>query len=48
MIALEQEDTLGSLAKKHGGGLAVLGSLIGKGGTKFNNLDVKRVYFGFV
>ena len=25
----------------------MLGSLIGKGGSKFNNLDVKRVYFGF-
>ena len=47
-IASEQEDTLGELVKKHGGGLAVLGSLIGKGGSKFNGLDIKRVYFGFV
>jgi hypothetical protein len=47
-IASEQEDILGELVKKHGGGLAALGSLIGKGGSKFNGLDIKRVYFGFV
>ncbi|KAF9071751.1 heterokaryon incompatibility protein Het-C-domain-containing protein [Rhodocollybia butyracea] len=39
------EDTLADLLKKVGGGFA-LGSLVGKGGTKFNGLDVKRVYFG--
>lgn len=40
------EDTLGKLFKKGGGGLGIIGNLIGKGGTRFNNLDVKRVYFG--
>ena len=30
-----------------GGGFA-LGSLLGSKGTKFNGLDVKRVYFGYV
>ncbi|KZT25751.1 Het-C-domain-containing protein [Neolentinus lepideus HHB14362 ss-1] len=42
------EDTLAELLKKGsaGGGIAALGSLIGKGGSKFGGLDVKRVYFG--
>ena len=39
-----QEDTLSDLAKKTGG--FALGALIGKGGSKFRGLDVKRVYFG--
>lgn len=39
-----QEDVLSDLAKKSGG--FALGALIGKGGTKFTGLDVKRVYFG--
>lgn len=39
-----QEDTLSDLAKKTGG--FALGALIGKGGSKFSGLDVKRVYFG--
>ncbi|KAJ3775032.1 heterokaryon incompatibility protein Het-C-domain-containing protein [Lentinula raphanica] len=39
------EDALADLLKKVGGGFA-LASMIGKGGTKFNGLDVKRVYFG--
>ncbi|KAJ3882179.1 Het-C-domain-containing protein [Lentinula edodes] len=39
------EDALADLLKKVGGGFA-LASVIGKGGTKFNGLDVKRVYFG--
>jgi hypothetical protein len=39
-----QEDTLSDLAKKTGG--FALGALIGKGGSKFGGLDIKRVYFG--
>jgi hypothetical protein len=39
------EDTLAELAKKGVGGFA-LSSLMGKGGSKFGGLDVKRVYFG--
>ncbi|THU82295.1 Het-C-domain-containing protein [Dendrothele bispora CBS 962.96] len=39
------EDVLTELAKKAGGGFA-LASVIGKGGSKFGGLDVKRVYFG--
>ncbi|KIK67402.1 hypothetical protein GYMLUDRAFT_37517 [Collybiopsis luxurians FD-317 M1] len=39
------EDTLADLLKK-AGGAGLLGAVIGKGGTKFNGLDVKRVYFG--
>lgn len=42
-----QEDILSDLVKKGGGGFA-LGALIGKGGSKFSGLDVKRVYFGCV
>ncbi|KAI0738947.1 heterokaryon incompatibility protein Het-C-domain-containing protein [Daedaleopsis nitida] len=38
------EDTLGDVAKKAGG--FALGALIGKGGSKFGGLDIKRVYFG--
>ncbi|KAI0300153.1 heterokaryon incompatibility protein Het-C-domain-containing protein [Multifurca ochricompacta] len=38
------EDTLSDLAKKAGG--FALGALIGKGGSKFGGLDIKRVYFG--
>jgi hypothetical protein len=38
------EDTLSELAKKAGG--FALGALIGKGGSKFRGLDIKRVYFG--
>ncbi|KAI0356056.1 Het-C-domain-containing protein [Trametes cingulata] len=38
------EDTLGEVAKKAGG--FALGALIGKGGSKFGGLDIKRVYFG--
>ena len=41
-----QEDTLGEVAKKAGG--FALGALIGKGGSKFGGLDIKRVYFGCV
>jgi hypothetical protein len=44
---LIQEDVLAELAKKAAGGLS-LGSLIGKGGSKFGGLDIKRVYFGCV
>lgn len=40
-----QEDTLSDLAKKAGG--FAIGALIGKGGSKFRGLDIKRVYFGF-
>jgi hypothetical protein len=40
-----QEDILSDLAKKTGG--FALGALIGKGGSKFSGLDIKRVYFGF-
>ena len=40
-----QEDTLAELAKKAAGGFA-LSSLIGKVGSKFGGLDIKRVYFG--
>ncbi|KAJ3487794.1 hypothetical protein NLI96_g3276 [Meripilus lineatus] len=39
------EDVLADLLKRSAGGFA-LGAIIGKGGTKFNGLDVKRVYFG--
>ncbi|KAH9936011.1 heterokaryon incompatibility protein HET-C [Amylocystis lapponica] len=39
------EDALSELAKRAGGGFA-LGALIGKGGSKFSGLDIKRVYFG--
>ncbi len=39
-----QEDALGDVAKKAGG--FALGALIGKGGSKFGGLDIKRVYFG--
>lgn len=39
-----QEDTLSELVKKSGG--FALGALIGKGGSKFRGLDIKRVYFG--
>ncbi|KAH9899296.1 heterokaryon incompatibility protein Het-C-domain-containing protein [Cubamyces lactineus] len=38
------EDTLSEVAKKAGG--FALGALIGKGGSKFGGLDIKRVYFG--
>jgi hypothetical protein len=38
------EDSLSDLAKKAGG--FALGALIGKGGSKFRGLDIKRVYFG--
>jgi len=38
------EDTLVELSKKAGG--FAIGALIGKGGSKFGGLDVKRVYFG--
>ncbi|KAH9965181.1 heterokaryon incompatibility Het-C [Russula dissimulans] len=38
------EDVLSDLAKKTSG--FALGALIGKGGSKFAGLDVKRVYFG--
>lgn len=41
-----QEDVLADLVKKGAGGFA-LSSLIGKG-SKFNGLDIKRVYFGYV
>ena len=41
-----QEDTLSDLAKKAGG--FALGALIGKGGSKFRGLDIKRVYFGCI
>jgi hypothetical protein len=40
-----QEDTLSELVKKTGG--FALGALIGKGGSKFGKLDIKRVYFGY-
>lgn len=45
LIYVVQEDALADLLKKVGGGFA-LSSVIGKGGSKFNTLDVKRVYFG--
>ncbi|KAI0322897.1 heterokaryon incompatibility protein Het-C-domain-containing protein [Amylostereum chailletii] len=38
------EDVLEEIAKKSGG--FALGALIGKGGSKFGGLDIKRVYFG--
>lgn len=41
-----QEDTLSDIAKKAGG--FALGAIIGKGGSKFGGLDIKRVYFGYV
>jgi hypothetical protein len=40
-----QEDSLSDLAKKAGG--FALGAIIGKGGSKFRGLDIKRVYFGY-
>jgi hypothetical protein len=46
LTSIYQEDTLADLSKKAGG--LALGALIGKGGTKFGGLDIKRVYFGFV
>jgi hypothetical protein len=39
------EDTLAELAKKGATGFAI-SSLLGKGGSKFGGLDIKRVYFG--
>lgn len=42
-----QEDTLESLLKVSAGGFSI-GALIGKGGSKFGGLDIKRVYFGCV
>ncbi|KAJ8076424.1 hypothetical protein PM082_000847 [Marasmius tenuissimus] len=39
------EDILAELIKKGSGGFA-LASVIGKGGSKFGGLDIKRVYFG--
>ena len=39
------EDVLAELIKKGAGGFA-LASVIGKGGSKFGGLDIKRVYFG--
>jgi hypothetical protein len=40
---------LADLIKKYsGGGMAVIGSLVGKKGSKFGGLDIKRVYFGYV
>lgn len=45
LICVFQEDALADLLKKVGGGFA-LSNVIGKGGSKFNSLDVKRVYFG--
>ncbi|KAL0581875.1 hypothetical protein V5O48_000104 [Marasmius crinis-equi] len=39
------EDVLAELLKKGSGGFA-LASVIGKGGSKFGGLDIKRVYFG--
>ncbi|KAI0346175.1 Het-C-domain-containing protein [Trametopsis cervina] len=38
------EDALSDIAKKAGG--FALGAIIGKGGSKFGGLDIKRVYFG--
>lgn len=46
LTAFIQEDALGDIAKKAGG--FALGALIGKGGSKFGGLDIKRVYFGLV
>jgi hypothetical protein len=43
-LTLLQEDTLSDIAKKAGG--FALGAIIGKGGSKFGGLDIKRVYFG--
>lgn len=40
-----QEDTLSEVAKRAGG--FALGALIGRGGSKFGGLDIKRVYFGY-
>jgi hypothetical protein len=40
-----QEDILAELLKKGGGGFS-LGAIMGKGGSKFGGLDIKRVYFG--
>lgn len=38
---------MSELVKKQGGGMAMLGGLLGKGGSKFNGIDIKRVYFGY-
>ncbi|EED83141.1 predicted protein [Postia placenta Mad-698-R] len=38
------EDALSEVAKRAGG--FALGALIGRGGSKFGGLDIKRVYFG--
>ena len=45
MTMIQQEDALGEVAKKAGGGIfgAVLGSV---GKSKFSGLDIKRIYFG--
>lgn len=43
---MQQEDALSDIAKKAGG--FALGAIIGKGGSKFGGLDIKRVYFGQV
>ncbi|EDR07977.1 uncharacterized protein LACBIDRAFT_297529 [Laccaria bicolor S238N-H82] len=40
------EDILSTLAKKGAGGGFVLASMLGGGGSKFNGLDIKRIYFG--
>ena len=45
-LTIIQEDTLSDVAKKAGG--FALGAIIGKGGSKFGGLDIKRVYFGCV
>ena len=45
-LTITQEDTLSDVAKKAGG--FALGAIIGKGGSKFGGLDIKRVYFGCV
>ncbi|KAH8103109.1 heterokaryon incompatibility protein Het-C-domain-containing protein [Cristinia sonorae] len=39
------EDTLEELVKRAAAGLSI-GAIVGKGGSKFGNLDIKRVYFG--
>lgn len=40
------EDILATLAKKGAGGGFALASMLGGGGSKFNGLDIKRIYFG--
>lgn len=40
------EDILSTLAKKGAGGGFALASMLGGGGSKFNGLDIKRIYFG--